>query len=60
MKKYRIAAGNLTLILLTIFLTILVGCGGGGGGTTPTPPPVTGGTISGTAVKFYALVWFMF
>jgi len=47
MKNNRIAVWNLTLIYLTIFCTILIGCGGGGGGTTP----VTGGTISGTAVK---------
>ncbi|MBI5676365.1 MAG: hypothetical protein HZC48_11170 [Nitrospirae bacterium] len=50
MKKNRIDAVNLTLIFLTIFFTILVGCGGGGDGTTSIPP-VTWGTISGTAVK---------
>ena len=44
MKKYRIAAENLTMIFLTIFLTILVGCGGGGDNSTNS-------TISGTAVK---------
>ena len=44
MKKYRIAAENLTLILLTIFLAMLAGCGGGGDNSTNS-------TISGTAVK---------
>ena len=46
MKKHRIAAGNITLILLTIFLTILVACGGGGDGNNS-----TNSTINGTAVK---------
>lgn len=43
MKKYRVAGENLTMIFLTIFLTILVGCGGGNNSTNS--------TISGTAVK---------
>ncbi|MBI5074510.1 MAG: hypothetical protein HZB62_05005 [Nitrospirae bacterium] len=50
MKKHRITAGYLTLILLTIALTMLVGCGGGGGGTSVTATPETG-TVSGTAIK---------
>jgi len=45
MKKYRIAAESLSLILVTFFLTLFVGCGGGGGNTS------TNSTISGTAVK---------
>jgi hypothetical protein len=50
MKMHRIATGNLTLIFLTLFLTIFVGCGGGGGGSSVTTPPATG-TVSGTAIK---------
>ncbi|MHB8883364.1 MAG: hypothetical protein ACYC69_17885, partial [Thermodesulfovibrionales bacterium] len=49
MKKYRIAAENLTLILLTISLTMFVGCGGGGGTSETTTPGI--GTVSGTAIK---------
>lgn len=49
LKKFRIAAGYLTLILLTIALTMLIGCGGGGG-TSVTATPETG-TVSGTAIK---------
>lgn len=49
MKKYGIAAGYLTLILLMIVLTTLVGCGGGGG-TSVTATTETG-TVSGTAIK---------
>jgi len=50
MKKYRIVAQNVTLVLLTLFVTIIIGCGGGSGGSTTTSP-ATGGTISGTAIK---------
>jgi len=49
MKKYRIAAGNLILILLTISLAMFVGCGGGGGTSGTTTPG--NGTVSGTAIK---------
>ncbi|HAM52731.1 MAG TPA: hypothetical protein DCP92_19305 [Nitrospiraceae bacterium] len=49
MTNHRIAAESLTLIVLSIFLTALVGCSGGGGGTiTPVSVP---GTISGSAFK---------
>jgi len=55
MKAHRILSGGLTLIVLTISLGLLAGCGGGGsstvgdggGGGTPT----LNGAISGTAIK---------
>ncbi len=50
MKTQRILLGGLTLIFLTVFLTLFVGCGGGGSGSTSSTPLVNG-TISGTAIK---------
>lgn len=49
MKAHRIVWGGLTLIVLTISLALLAGCGGGGESITSTQP--VNGTISGTAVK---------
>ncbi len=49
MKAHRILWGGLTLIVLTISLALLAGCGGGGESITSNQP--VNGTISGTAVK---------
>ncbi|MCL4476021.1 MAG: hypothetical protein M1508_07335 [Nitrospirae bacterium] len=49
MKAHRILWGGLSLIVLTISLALLAGCGGGGESITSTQP--VNGTISGTAVK---------
>ncbi len=49
MKAHRIIWGGLTLLVLTISLALLAGCGGGGESITSTQP--VNGTISGTAVK---------